>query len=208
MPAGGCIINGELATALAPADIGKTVLLSVPTQSDAPRESALARRSRNDVQNELRTSISRVESQPGFLSLFNPNGGQRMPRNAWVNLADLQDAIDQPGRVNALLAHIDQPGMPAANDDSLRQLNERLRQVVRLEDFGLSIVPAGNNEATVIARETYIAPPAIAAAQGCGRGTAYSPARSVGQSDQYGQQCLGVFLPLPCNQAGAGRGDP
>ncbi len=163
---GGCILNGELAAGLGVTAPGKTILLSVPTQSDVPRESALAKRGRNDVQNELRASVSSLQSQPGFLSLFNPNGSQRVPRNAWVNLGDLQSALDQPGRINAMLVSASPwHGREAWPPEVTRQLNERLRQVIRLDDYGLSLLPVGDGEVSLFARETYLAPPAVDAAR-------------------------------------------
>ncbi|HWE96571.1 MAG TPA: FtsX-like permease family protein [Tepidisphaeraceae bacterium] len=160
---GKSVLNGELAASIDLTRPEGTVLLPVPTQSDAPREAALARRARNDVLNDLRTDVVKIESQPGFVSLFNPNGGQRVPRNAWVNLQDLQEAIDQPGRVNALLVHAtDRQAKP---DAAAAALNEQLRNVIRLDDYGLSVRPAGNGEATVLARDTYLAPPVVEAAR-------------------------------------------
>jgi putative ABC transport system permease protein len=44
-------------------------------------------------------------------------------------------------------------------------LNQQLRDVIRLEDYGLSIRAVGDNESSVFARETYLAPPIVDAAQ-------------------------------------------
>ena len=43
-------------------------------------------------------------STAGFISSFNLEGSQHVPRNLWLNLADLQDAVEQPKRVNAIFA--------------------------------------------------------------------------------------------------------
>ncbi|MDB5171718.1 MAG: FtsX-like permease family protein, partial [Phycisphaerales bacterium] len=176
VPRGKAILNGQLAGGIDVTQPGATVLLPVPTQSDAPREAALARRARNDVLNDLRTEVSRIDSDPGFVSLFNPNGGQRVPRNAWVNLQDLQEALDQPGRVNALLVHAKDAN--ARPDEAVTALNEQLRKVIRLDDYGLSVRPAGNGEASVIARDTYLAPPVVEAARRAA-GSLHLPLREV-----------------------------
>ncbi|HEX4793142.1 MAG TPA: FtsX-like permease family protein [Humisphaera sp.] len=157
---GTCVINGELADAIG-ANVGASVLLSVPTQSDLPRDSALSRRSRSDTLATLRVTVARVERQNGFLSLFDPNGSQRARRNAWVNLADLHEMIDQEQRVNAIFVQL-----KSGTDDrsAASTLNDQLTQAARLEDYGLDIHPVGDNEASVFARETYIAPPIVDAA--------------------------------------------
>jgi putative ABC transport system permease protein len=165
------VINSELARGLsgsstdaagAEVKAGTTLVYSVATQSDSPRDSALSRRGRNDVLNQLRADVAGVASMEDFVSLFSPGGSQRVPRNAWVNLADLQDAIDQPGRVNALLAHAaDAKEEPAA---AVEALNEKIRQVARLSDYGLSLTPVGDDEVSIFARETYIAAPVISSA--------------------------------------------
>jgi ABC-type antimicrobial peptide transport system permease subunit len=162
LPRGSCIFNGELADAIN-ARPETSALLYVPLQSDMPREAALARRGRNDTLADLRASVARVERAPAFVSLFNPNSSQRVPRNAWVNLTDLQEMIDQSGRVNALL--VDHAMGDESSDAKVVQaLNDRLRRVIQLSDYGLSTRPAGDGEASVFSRETYIAPPVVEAA--------------------------------------------
>jgi putative ABC transport system permease protein len=132
---GKCIINGDLADSLGIKSPGESIVLSVPTDSDAPREAALDRRSRTDTISGLRAEVSQIVRDPGVASMFNPNGGQRATRNAWVNLDDLQDALDQTGRVNALLAHA-----RSGNSDSAgaKSLNDALPHVVTLADYGLT----------------------------------------------------------------------
>jgi ABC-type antimicrobial peptide transport system permease subunit len=160
------IVNGELGRALGLAAPGAGISLSVPTQSDSPRESALARRGLSDVLSQVTASVTRIEAEPDFISLFNPNGTQRVSRNAWVNLKDLQDATEQPGRVNALLVNASLGHRQTPHDAGIYTgtLNDRLRKVIRLDDYGLSVTPVGNNEASVFARETYIHPAAVDAA--------------------------------------------
>ncbi|HWE02956.1 MAG TPA: ABC transporter permease [Tepidisphaeraceae bacterium] len=163
---GTCSINGELASGLGQQKTGGPIVLSVPAQSDMPRESALSRRSRNDVLNQMRATVGRIDSQPDFVSLFDPNASQRVPRNAWANLNDLQGALEQEGRINALLVH----GGSAREDagkttDAHNPLNARLGSALQLSDYGLSVQPVADGEACVFARETYIAPPVVDAAQ-------------------------------------------
>jgi hypothetical protein len=99
-------------------------------------------------------TAEKVVIEPSFASMFSLQGSQRVPRNAWVNLAQLQSAVEQPRRVNALLAH----------GSSSEQLNRRLREVVTLADCGLSLTPGGNGEAVLGSRSTYVDPPVLRAA--------------------------------------------
>jgi putative ABC transport system permease protein len=185
---GKCIINGDLADSLGIKSPGGSLVLSVPADSDAPREAALDRRSRSDTISGLRAEVSRIERKPGVVSMFNPNGGQRATRNAWVNLADLQDALDQTDRVNAILAHARSGNSDAAGAKSL---NDALARVITLGDYGLtrtpvsqtasgnSLVPspgtpereaapapapAGEAQVAIGSRLTYLAPPIVDAA--------------------------------------------
>ncbi len=181
-----CVINGELADSLGVKSPGESIVLSVPTDSDAPRDAALDRRSRGDTISGLRVQVSQIVRESGVVSLFNPNGGQRATRNAWVNLADLQEAIDQPGRVNALLAHAHSGNADAAG---AKTLNDALAGCVMLEDYGLTRTDVSREtggdsaakdppeepktttpvsppaQVAIGSRSTYIAPPIVDAAE-------------------------------------------
>jgi ABC-type antimicrobial peptide transport system permease subunit len=165
VPPGQCIINGELADALGVASVGESIVLSVPTDSDAPRESALDRRSRGDTISGLRVQVTRIVREPGMLSLFNPNGGQRTPRNAWVNLGDLQDAMNQTGRVNALLAH-------GRSGDDTNLLNDALDRALTLSDEGLTTTEVLSGTMLAVgSRTTYLPPQVVTAADAAATAT-------------------------------------
>src|SRR5206468_11532860 len=129
---------------------------------DTPRDATLANRSRQQALSNLRARATGVVREPGMASLFSLEGSQRVPRNAWVNLAELQAKVDQRGRVNALLVH-DTSGK--ADEQSRDDLNRRLREVATLEDYGLSVTPGANNESVLNARGTYIPVPVVKAAE-------------------------------------------
>jgi hypothetical protein len=162
------IVNGTLGGALNLTGADQTVLLSLPSVEDTPRDAALARRSREESISGMRLRVQRVVDEPGVLSLFNPDGGQRVPRNAWVNLPQLQDAVGQRGRANALFVH---DTAPTAGATGAEQLNDRLKQVVRLEDYGLSFAPGGGGDSVLNSRSTYIDPPVISAAEEAAKAT-------------------------------------
>lgn len=159
---GGAVVNEELARDLGVrGGDGAAVLLSLPTMHDTPGESTLAKRSRQEALSGLRVATERVVAEPGFESMFSLQGSQRVPRNAWVNLQQLQAAVEQPRRVNALLAH-DLSGN--ANRASADDLNRRIRDVVTLADYGLTLAPGGGAEAVLSSRSTYVEPPVLRAA--------------------------------------------
>ena len=163
VPRGKSILNGPAASALGIAQPGAMVLLSLPDKPDQPREAALSRRAREDTLAVMRPAVAEVHSASDMLSLFNPMGGQRVPLNAWVNLRELQDQIEVRGRVNTLLVH-DNSGAQAISSADL--LNARLREIIRLEDYGLNLEPAGNEgEVPLTSRTTYLDPPLVSAAE-------------------------------------------
>ena len=162
VPAGQCILNGPTAAALNVANPGAIVLFSLPDKPDEVRESTLSRRSREDTLTALRSKVARIDGGSDMLALFNPNGGQRVPKNAWVNLAELQEQVELKGRVNALLVHDDADGGSAA---SAGPLNERLRELVRLEDYGLALTPVEGGQAALTSRNTYLDLPLVTAAE-------------------------------------------
>ena len=158
---GKVVLNGEVARDLGSHQPGATVLLSLPTAHDTPSEATLAKRSRQEALSGLRLELGNVATEPGFASMFSLEGSQRVPRNAWVNLPQLQAAVEQRGRVNALFAH-DTSGKADAR--SAQQLNQRLRDVVTLADYGLSLARGGNDEFVLGSRSTYIETPVLSAA--------------------------------------------
>ena len=96
---GECVINGVLAEALGMTAPGETAALNVPAPGDVPRDATLAQRRADDVASRPQLRVARIAAEPGMASMFNLEGGQRLPRNAWMNLADLQREVRQPRRV-------------------------------------------------------------------------------------------------------------
>ncbi|HEY7115252.1 MAG TPA: hypothetical protein VH475_01630, partial [Tepidisphaeraceae bacterium] len=89
VPAGQVVLNGELAQDLG--GVGAGVRFSLPAPDEAPRESTLARRSRDDTILSFAVETSKAAQAGGFLDLFNLSGGQRPTPDAWVNLQSLQE---------------------------------------------------------------------------------------------------------------------
>lgn len=157
------VVNSEVAEALGLREPGATLLYTVAAAQDVPRESTLARRGVSEVVSGARVRLDRVEREPGFASMFNLEGSQRVPRNVWVNLADLQRAVDQPKRLNAMFVADRTDAEP---DAAVAELNVALRQTVTLADYGLSVDrDAKNPEAVLNSRATFVDPPVLDAAR-------------------------------------------
>jgi ABC-type antimicrobial peptide transport system permease subunit len=160
---GEAIANGEVADALGVSKPGEPIVYTVATALDAPRDATLARRGSSEVTSGDRVQVARVERQPGFVSLFNLEGSQRVPRNLWLNLPDLQRSVDQPGRVNAIFAS-------GAGGTDVAVLNRALREAVTLSDYGLTIDrDAKRADAVLNSRATFIDSPVIEAAHAVAR---------------------------------------
>ncbi|MDB5295437.1 MAG: hypothetical protein JWO31_1420, partial [Phycisphaerales bacterium] len=183
---GQTVLNGEAADALGVAAAGPAdVTFTLPSREDVPRESTVARRSADELSFPLRASaVAQVARDRGLLSLFSLAGGQRTPRNAWVNLADLQDAVQQPGRANVLLATDKGFDYGAAGEyaatkrvgELLPALNAAVRDVVTLGDYGLDVTTSkATGERVVSTKATYLDPPTIAAAMEAGKKLGVEP---------------------------------
>ena len=163
------VVNGEVAAALQTREPGARLTYSVAAAHDTPGEATLARRGVSEVVSGGRVTLAGVADQPGFASMFNLEGSQRVPRNLWLELADLQDAVDQPGRLNAIF--VADAGPDDAANAAAAELNGVLRKVATLADYGLSVDrDAKNPEAVLNSRATFIDPPVLKAARDAAAG--------------------------------------
>ena len=127
------VLNQPLAEDLGVA-AGDEIMLRLPDTNQVPTDSALARKS------------SRVRSLGGWrvvevipsegLGRFNLRASQTLPRNAYASLEALQEALGEPGRINAILVSGRSPEQPPGESAS-RALARSLRPA--LDDFGLAI---------------------------------------------------------------------
>ncbi len=154
VPPGHLIVNQQLADDLQLTSSNKTLLLSLPSIDETPKDASLARRDLSSTTSGMRLDLDRIATQPGLLSLFNLAGSQRLPRNAWVNLTEIQNAIGQPGRANLLLVQSKSDALSNATT-----LNTLLRQSATLDDYGLKFdIPPNSPDAILNSRTTYISP--------------------------------------------------
>lgn len=174
VPPGKCVLNGRLAGELG-ARVGDRIVLNLPRVAGVPLESILARRSRTDMLSGLAVVVDRIEggtaeggcatstaeggcaTSAAFVDRFSLSPSQRRPRNAWVNLADLQEAIGQPGRANVLLTPR-REGTAVAGTDQVERLARSLKAAATLDDYGLSVSRAtsGPDDLIVVSRWTYL----------------------------------------------------
>ena len=121
----GATVSSALARAL---DVraGERLTIRLQKASDLPREAALAQKEVDLTDWTL--PIDRVLTPADEGDAFNLRPELEAPRNLFVSLPDLQKQIDQPGRVNALLA---------AGDGV--QLQAALENALDLEDWGLRL---------------------------------------------------------------------
>lgn len=94
------VLNEPLAKELG-VQVGDHLTLRLPKLADIPEDSALGRKE------NLITSLTDLEVvgivPATGLGRFDLSPSQREPHNAWIALETLQDALDQPGKINAVL---------------------------------------------------------------------------------------------------------
>jgi putative ABC transport system permease protein len=146
------VLNQPMAQRLG-ARIGDTILLRLPRQSPIPADTALGKK-KETVRME-RVVVREIISAEG-LGRFGLWPTQRPPQNAYVSLAWLQQSMNEPGRVNAILVanrqcdqtnsrRLPAPGSGEGGEAGTfaRDLSDVLRP--RLSDYGLRVerAPAG-----------------------------------------------------------------
>ncbi len=154
---GECVINGMLADQLGVGE-GQTVLLSVPRASALPGEAVLARRKLTDRRGGLRLRVARVQRGAGFVADFSLTGTQRPGPRVWVNLTDLQTAVDRPGQANTLF--VAAVGAARTDPAAAERLAEMLKPMATLADYGLAIAPVKRRQPASTSTNTY-APPVV-----------------------------------------------
>jgi len=152
---GSVMVNQALAQDLG-ARAGEDGLLRLGAQAATPAETLLGHADQATV--SLRLTIAQVlpDEGPGELDL---NLTQDQPRNAFVTLADLQRALKQRGRANAILV-TGQDGRAEAADDSAA-LQTLLASKMRLADAGLKLRTDQKVPAVVLESESLLIPPAM-----------------------------------------------
>ena len=130
------IINQSLQKELN-VQVGASLLISFERQSDIHREFLLGRRDSSDVVQTLRFTITKIIPDRG-LGRFSLRSNQSLPLNAYIPLPILQKAIGKKERVNAVFVS-QSSHSPDLTNDVVKSLQNRLHQVLRLEDLNLML---------------------------------------------------------------------
>lgn len=109
--------------------LGDPVKLQVARRTEVPRESLLGRRSAGDSLLTLTATVGGILNNDDPMADFSIASGTAEPHNLFVNLAWLQDALGEQGRINAILE---------ANADSA-YFQTALRTLLTLDDWGLVV---------------------------------------------------------------------
>ncbi|MBL8829216.1 MAG: hypothetical protein JNM18_19695, partial [Planctomycetaceae bacterium] len=129
---GEIILNEPLARGLN-ATAGQDVIVRLPVPSDVPRDSPLGRKT--ETTSSVRLKVKAVIPAEG-LGRFSLHPNQVAPLNAFVGLEELQNALQQEGKANAIFA-------TGSNDDSAVSVAQRLTDALKpsLADLGLFVQP-------------------------------------------------------------------
>jgi ABC-type lipoprotein release transport system permease subunit len=144
---GGIVLNAPVARQLGAA-AGDTVILRLPHPGDIPADSALGRK--RQTARSLRLTVRDIEPAEGP-GRFGLAPTQRLPRNAYVSLGELQHELGEPGRVNAILRAAPR-GYPA------RPLNGPLNP--QLADYGIHVTQAAPGYLNITSERMILEPAA------------------------------------------------
>ena len=117
--------------------VGEQLLLSFEKHSDIHREFLLGHRDSSEVLQTLRLTVTKILHDRGIGS-FGLRPNQSRPLNAYVPLTVLQKTLESETKVNAIFASAASSNLSdLATVDVLPDLQNKLHQVVKLEDLGL-----------------------------------------------------------------------
>jgi ABC-type lipoprotein release transport system permease subunit len=169
LKAGDVLLNRPLADELHLA-VGDEVIVRLPTASQVPRESLLGRKSETVTSRRLRVGGILPAGGAGSFSL---NPTQQAAFNAFLRLNEVQDILDESGRVNALFVGWDEGGAAPTPADHAR-LQAALHP--KLEDYGLSVRDTKRDYINLSTKRMVIDPPAARDAMQALKGYGPQPA--------------------------------
>jgi putative ABC transport system permease protein len=135
---------------------GDSVLLRVPISRAIPADSPLGEKSETSLS---RSFTVKVVAPVSSFARFGLAPSQHLPRNAFVPLTALQDLLENPGKVNAVLVATENPHA-ASGDAAQRTLQQALKP--RSEDYGLRVERIGSpTECVQISADQLVLPDAV-----------------------------------------------
>ena len=154
---GEVLLNAPLAEELG-VSVGDEVIVRLPRPSEIPGDSPLGRKT-DTVRNRRLEVVGILPAQgPGRFAL-RPN--QQVPLCAYMPLGALEQAIEQPGRVNALLvARRDAAGPPPPSAPS-PMLHEQLQALFKptAADYGLNVTGTPRGYVQIASERMLLEPP-------------------------------------------------
>jgi putative ABC transport system permease protein len=129
---GEIVLNRPLADELA-VKPGDEVVIRLPLPTDIPPDSSLGKKTELIANRRLR--VADVIAAEG-LGRFSLRPNQQVPRNGYLAISDLEAALNQAGRVNAILVSGRDAGEPPSQQSESR-LAELLQP--KLADYGLNL---------------------------------------------------------------------
>jgi putative ABC transport system permease protein len=148
---------------------GATLNVSVQKSSAIPRSSALAKRDTSSTTQTLTLTATHILPPQHPAGDFTLSPGSASPLNLIVPLKTLQQEIEQPSRVNALLS----PPQP------LQPLQDALERSLTLDDWGLKVpvAPTRKEYISVESRRLILEPAAVEAVRALAQqsGTHFAP---------------------------------
>lgn len=145
------VLNQALADALG-ASAGEQVLIRFQLGAEVPRDSLLGDRSTDEVIGTIRGTVQRVVPNRG-IGRFGLSPHQSFPLNAYVQIPRLQAALDQPGRVNAVLM--------AGAEETDATTETALAAALTLADIGLTVAPDADGHFVEVSSDEFVLRPAL-----------------------------------------------
>lgn len=135
---------------------GDGILVSVGRRGAAPMGTVFGRRSREDTVRTRRLVVRSIIPEKGA-GAFTLRADRPRPRNIYVSLPWLQQQLEQPDRINALLVAAVHPVAP----DLPKELRQALASVLTLADYDLEFVAAPGRNGHTLRSTRMVLPPAV-----------------------------------------------
>jgi len=148
------VLNAALADALGAAP-GDQVLLRFQIGAEVPRDTLLGERGTDEVVGTIRGIVEAIVPNRG-IGRFDLAPHQSFPLNAYIRIPRLQQALDQLGRVNAVLL-----GGALQIDDPAQ---EALARTLSLADLGLTVDPDESGVFVEVSSDEFVLRPPLLAA--------------------------------------------
>lgn len=157
MPRRGAVLNAAAARALG-AKSGDELLLRLDRPSAVSADTLMGRREDRTLTLRLRIHAVITPEQRGD---FNIRPGQAEPLNVFLPIAELQNAIEQPGAANLLLFQHGTGELLNPPNDATAVVQQSIAPSLTLPDFGLKLREIEKSRTLVLESDSMLLAPAI-----------------------------------------------